>query len=113
MTPSVKYAIVALLHDVGAPGMWEHDVHRALASRYESGSLHSVREDLVSLSTVGWTVLVDERAHGDALLRRYALAEHIRSFVEYQLDLPALRAWLERTGGGSVYPAAVRAGASA
>ncbi len=75
--------------------MWEHVLHRELRPRYEPTSLYGVREDLVSLSTIGWVHTVDEREHGRALLRRYALADHIRPFVEYQLDLPALFAFLD------------------
>jgi hypothetical protein len=95
VNPSPKYALVALLHRAGPAGVWEHALHRELQPRYERSALYGVREDLVSLSTIGWVHTVDERAHGRALLRRYALADHIRSFVEYQLDLPALFAFLD------------------
>lgn len=95
MRPAAKYAIVALLHRAGPAGVWEYDLYSRLRPHFEEGGLHGIREDLISLSTVGWVTHVDEREHAGALLRRYALGDHIRSFVEYQLDLPALFAWLD------------------
>lgn len=95
MTPSPKYALVALLHRAGPAGVWEHVLHRTLQPLFEPTALYGVREDLVGLSTIGWVHTVDERVHGRSLLRRYALADHIRPFVEYQLDLPALDAFLD------------------
>jgi hypothetical protein len=95
MRPAAKYAIVALLHRAGSAGVWEYDLYTQLRPRYEDGGLHGIREDLISLSTVGWVTHVDEREHAGALLRRYTLGEHIRAFVEYQLDLSALFAWLD------------------
>ena len=106
MRPAAKYAIVALLHRAGPAGAWEYDLYARLRPRFEEGGLHGMREDLISLSTVGWVTHVDEREHAGALLRRYALGEHIRAFVEYQLDLPALFAWLD--GEDGTVPAATR-----
>lgn len=109
MTPPPKYAVVALLHDAGPAGVWEHVLHRRLLSHYERSDLYALREDLVSLSTIGWVDTVDELEHGTALLRRYALADHIRGFVEYQLDLPAVQRWLAQ-GQGSQSGAAMAGG---
>lgn len=90
MKPAVKYAAVAALYRSDTSGIWEHQIFQRLLSVYPRHQLRALREDLISLSTVGWLVIVEEVEYRGQLLRRYALGEHIRPFVRFQLNVDRL-----------------------
>jgi hypothetical protein len=95
MKPPVKYAVTTLLYAAEAHGIWEHELFDRLLAHYRTVELRALREDLVSLSTVGWLRITQERVYAGQLLRCYALADHIRPFIRFQLDLDEL---LDRLG---------------
>ncbi|MGH3504890.1 MAG: hypothetical protein ACRDQA_28940 [Nocardioidaceae bacterium] len=94
MRPAVKYAAVGALYTTTAQGIWEHDLYQRLRGLYSRADLQALREDLVSMSTVGWLQIVEERDHRGQLLRKYALADHIRPFIRFQLRLDEVLAFL-------------------
>ena len=97
MKPALKYAAVAVLYATGPDGIWEHELFDRLLTHYRAVELHSLREELVSLSTVGWLHVTNEREYAGQLLRRYALAEHVRPFLRFQLDLDKVMSFLGQT----------------
>jgi hypothetical protein len=107
MKPAVKYAAVGVLYAAGPEGIWEHEIYARLRSRYSRSALQPLREDLVSMRTVGWLQIIQEADHHGQLLRKYALADHIRPFIRYQLRINDVLAILP--GGGM---RAAEAGAS-
>ena len=118
MKPAVKYAAVGVLYAAGPEGIWEHEIYTELRSRYPRSALQPLREDLVSMRTVGWLQILQEADHHGQLLRKYALAEHIRPFVRYQLKIDDILAFLPddraRTAGAgeSAAPHAAASGAA-
>jgi hypothetical protein len=94
MKPAVKYAAVGVLYATGPEGIWEHEIYAGLRSRYSRSALQSLREDLVSMRTVGWLQITQEAEHHGQLLRKYALTDHIRPFVRYQLRINDILAFL-------------------
>ncbi len=99
MKPAVKYAAVGVLYAAGPEGIWEHEIYGELRSRYPRSALQPLREDLVSMRTVGWLRILQESDHHGQLLRKYALADHIRPFVRYQLHIDTVLAFLPGGGG--------------
>ena len=110
MKPAVKYAAVGVLYAAGPEGIWEHEIYAGLRSRYSRSALQPLREDLVSMRTVGWLRILQEADHHGQLLRKYALADHIRPFVRYQLRIDDVLAFLpddgRRTAGVASPPGA-------
>lgn len=98
MKPAVKYAAVGVLYAAGPEGIWEHEIYAGLRSRYPRSALQPLREDLVSMRTVGWLQIIEEAEHRGQLLRKYALADHIRPFVRYQLHIDDVVAVLPGSG---------------
>jgi hypothetical protein len=94
MKPAVKYAAVGVLYAAGPEGIWEQEIYTGLRFRYSRSALQSLREDLVSMRTVGWLQIIQEADHHGQLLRKYALADHIRPFVRYQLRINDVLAFL-------------------
>lgn len=90
MKPPLKYAVTTVLYVTDADGIWEHELFDLLLAHYRAVELRALREELVSLSTVGWLHIAEEREYAGQLLRRYALADHIRPFIRFQLDLDKL-----------------------
>lgn len=106
MKPAVKYAAVGALYTTGADGVWEHEIYQRLRARYSRADLASLREDLVSMNTVGWLRIIEERDHRGQLLRRYALSDHIRPFVRFQLRLDDVIGFLSGDAPDAAEPAA-------
>jgi hypothetical protein len=98
MKPPLKYAVATVLYATEAHGIWEHELFDRLLAHYRAAELRALREELVSLSTVGWLHVAEEREYAGQLLRRYALADHIRPFIRFQLDLDKL---LGQLGAGA------------
>ncbi|MGH3628893.1 MAG: hypothetical protein ACRDRL_15840 [Sciscionella sp.] len=94
MRPATKYAATAILYRTSAQGIWEHEIFHRLRTHYPPAELHALREDLVSMSTVGWLNIVDEREYRGQLLRRYALADGIRPFIRFQLRIGEILTFL-------------------
>lgn len=99
MKPPLKYAVTTVLYATDAHGIWEHELFDRLLAHYRAVELRALREELVSLSTVGWLHIDEEREYAGQLLRRYALADHIRPFIRFQLDLDKLLGQLGMTAG--------------
>jgi hypothetical protein len=99
MKPPLKYAVATVLYATDAHGIWEHELFDRLLAHYRAVELRALREELVSLSTVGWLHIVEEREYAGQLLRRYALADHIRPFIRFQLDLDKLLGQLGMDAG--------------
>jgi hypothetical protein len=108
MKPPLKYAITTVLYATEAHGIWEHELFDRLLAHYRAVELRALREELVSLSTVGWLHIAEEREYAGQLLRRYALADHIRPFIRFQLNLDKLLGQLG-TGAGTAGPAGTAA----
>jgi hypothetical protein len=106
MKPAVKYAALGVLYAAGPEGIWEHEIYAGLRFRYPRSALQPLREDLVSMRTVGWLRIIKEADHHGQLLRKYALADHIRPFVRYQLRIDDVLAFLP---GGNTRAAAAEA----
>jgi hypothetical protein len=96
--PAVKYAAVGVLYAAGPEGIWEHEIYAGLRSRYSRSALQPLREDLISMRTVGWLEIVQEADHHGQLLRKYALADDIRPFVRFQLRIDNVLAFLPGSG---------------
>ncbi|MCW2859784.1 MAG: hypothetical protein JWP48_1492, partial [Actinoallomurus sp.] len=54
MKPPLKYAVATVLYATDAHGIWEHELFDRLLAHYRAVELRALREELVSLSTVGW-----------------------------------------------------------
>lgn len=87
MRPAVKYAATMTLYHAGAEGVWEYDLFDRLTRHYPQAQLSSLREDLVGMSTLGWLDTLEEREYRGNILRRYAMRDDVRPFLEYQLDV--------------------------
>jgi hypothetical protein len=96
MIPALKYPIVALLYRLGSDEARGYPIYDRLCPLYDRISLQTIHEYLVRMSILGRLLVVNERDLHGRRPRHYSLVDRMRRFLEHQLGLPALSAFLDR-----------------